>query len=88
MLSAGIEFSKIPDRIESSFEWLSVLALEAGSYGWVIRIAFVGWIIWLVKEGVSLGKFAYEGVGRFGEGRFSEVPFGGGIKVVELPVEG
>jgi len=84
-LAAGVEISEIPDRLQSCFDWLSTFTVEAGGYGWVFTVAVIGWVIHLVKEKISLGKFIYESVG-YGQdygGSYSE-----GVKIAELPVEG
>lgn len=86
-IAAGIEISEVPSHVESSFEWLSTFATKFGAYGWVVTIAVTGWIIHLAKNQISIGKFTYEDVG-WGDLGFGEGPFGGGTRILELPVGG
>lgn len=87
-IAAGVSVESIPEHIEACFEWLSVLSTEIGASGWIFTIGIVGWVTRLVKNQVSLGKFTYETTGRFGTSRFGNTPLGGGITLLELPVEG
>ena len=87
-LTAGFGITKIPDRLESYVDWLSTWTVETGGYGWVFTIALTGWVIHLVKQQISLGKFIYNSAALYGEGIYGEGLYGGGTTLVELPVEG
>ena len=95
-IACGANFTEFPDLIEQSFEHLSYLVFEFSAYGWTGSVSIATmvfwWLIRLVKDQVSLGKFTYnptgsiftrDGVAITRDGVAQTV-----VKIKELPVEG
>ncbi|GAA0665358.1 hypothetical protein ACFQDG_02985 [Natronoarchaeum mannanilyticum] len=86
LLTAGVSIEEVPSRIESCFDWFSALTAEIGANGWIFSIAIIGWITHLVKNRIGIGEFTYDTVG-YGDLAYGEAPYGGGTRILELPVE-
>ena len=87
-VSVNVGFEEVAPALQQSFEWLSGFTTYSVDFGPVgLTFVVVGWVARLVENKIDLGKFSYESFGRLGESRLGERRLGGGIRLVEYPVE-